>query len=89
MSHGLQVLMPWRYSTGYVLFVLIMQTNLCLCLISDLLQNGVKIYHLKDFEKLFFLFRRNIRLHTVSNVLDGHMTFICGDIQFDLMLQSN
>jgi hypothetical protein len=22
MSHGLQVLMPWRYSTGYVLFVI-------------------------------------------------------------------
>jgi hypothetical protein len=22
MSHGLQVLMPWRYSTGYVLFMI-------------------------------------------------------------------
>jgi hypothetical protein len=22
MSHGLQVLMPWRYSTGYVLFII-------------------------------------------------------------------
>jgi hypothetical protein len=44
-THGLQVLMPWIYSTGYVLFVLIMQTNLCLCLISHLLQNGAKIYH--------------------------------------------
>jgi hypothetical protein len=55
--------------------LLIIQTNLCLCLISHLLQNGAKIYHYKDFEKLFFLFRRNIRLHKVSNILDGHMTF--------------
>ena len=88
MSHGLQVLMPWRYSTGYVLFIINHANKSVSVLNFTPIPEWCKDIPLKNFGKLFFLFRRNIRLHTVSNVLDGHITFICGDIQFDPMLQS-
>ncbi|ONM51901.1 hypothetical protein ZEAMMB73_Zm00001d019012 [Zea mays] len=82
------VLMSWRYSTSYVLFIINHPNKFVSMFNFTPIPEWCKDIPLIFFGKLFFLFRRNIRLHTVSNVLDGHMTFICGDIQFDLMLQS-
>jgi hypothetical protein len=53
-------------------FHYIMQTNLCLCLISHLLQNGAKIYHKFFWEVILLISKKYKAAYGVKRIGCSH-----------------
>jgi hypothetical protein len=88
MSHGLQVLMPWRYFTSYVLFIINHANKFVSVFNFTPTPEWCKDIPLKRFWEVILLISKKYKAAYGVKRIGWHMTFICGDIQFYLMLQS-